>query len=102
MESSRLDRQNVVLKGCMTGSISQRSAKRVHPGRRTLLFVAGLLFCTGVAHAQEVGTIAAMEGTAELGRGGAWAPAHIGAAIQQGDELRTSRPGRLRVVFQDD
>ncbi len=52
--------------------------------------------------AQEVGTIASLEGTAQIGRGGTWTAAALGAAVQQGDELRTAHPGRLRVVFQDD
>jgi len=54
------------------------------------------------AVAQEVGTVAAVEGTAEVGSAGTWTPAVIGTAIRRGDELRTGRPGRLRIVFQDD
>jgi len=54
------------------------------------------------AFAQEVGTVAAVEGTAEIGHGATWAPAEVGAAIALGDQLRTGRPGNLRVVFQDD
>ncbi len=52
--------------------------------------------------AQEIGTVAELEGTAEIGRAGTWLPAAIGSAIQQGDTLRTGTPGRLRVVLQDD
>jgi len=62
----------------------------------------GLLLMAGTAWAQEVGTVAAVEGTAEIGRAGAWTPASIGTALQKGDELRTGRPGRLQIVFQDD
>ena len=65
------------------------------------LLVALLLLASPVV-AQEVGTIAEMDGTADVGRGGAWVPAAIGAPIQQGDQLRTGKPGRLKVVFQDD
>jgi hypothetical protein len=54
------------------------------------------------ARAQEVGTVAAVDGTAEIGRSGVWTAAAIGTAVQQRDELRTGQPGRLRVVFQDD
>ncbi|HVN87276.1 MAG TPA: FecR family protein [Candidatus Binatia bacterium] len=54
------------------------------------------------AQAQEVGTIASIDGRAEIGRGGAWSDAAAGAAIQLGDVLRTGKPGRVRVVFQDD
>jgi len=54
-----------------------------------------------MARAQSVGTIADLEGTAELGRNGAWSPLAIGATIDQADQLRTGQPGRLRIVFQD-
>ena len=47
-------------------------------------------------------TIASLEGSAEIGRSGTWYPAKLGLAIYLGDELRTPKPGRLRVVFQDD
>ncbi len=70
--------------------------------RQGYAFVAALVLFTAPALAQEVGTIAAVEGTAEVGRGGAWASAAVGAAIHQGDQLRTGKPGRLRIVFQDD
>jgi hypothetical protein len=54
------------------------------------------------AWSQEVGTVAAVDGTAEIGRNGVFGAAVLGAAVNQGDELRTGQPGRLRVVFQDD
>lgn len=52
--------------------------------------------------AQEVGTVAAIDGSGKIGRGDVWITATPGAAIQRGDELRTGRPGRMRIVFQDD
>jgi hypothetical protein len=67
--------------------------------------VAGALFTLLISHAaraQEVGTVAALEGRAEIGRAGGWTAAVIGSAVNQGDQLRTGKPGRLRVVFQDD
>jgi len=64
--------------------------------------VVALLLLALPAMAQEVGTVAEMEGTADIGRGGAWTAAAIGAPIEQGDQLRTGKPGRLKVVFQDD
>lgn len=70
--------------------------------RQALLLVAVLPLLSRAVWAQEVGTIAALEGSGKIGRGGAWSVAAIGAPIHQGDELRTGRPGRLRVVFQDD
>ena len=69
--------------------------------RLQCLLMALLLFAVPVA-AQEVGTVAGLDGTADIGRGGAWTPAEVGAPIEQGDQLRTGNPGRLKVVFQDD
>jgi len=69
--------------------------------RRMVLSLALLLVAFRVG-AQEVGTVAGLDGTADIGRGGAWTPATVGAPIEQGDQLRTGRPGRLKVVFQDD
>lgn len=48
-----------------------------------------------------VGHVAAADGEAEIGRGGVFATAEIGDAVELGDELRTG-DGRLRVVFRDD
>ena len=61
-----------------------------------------LLLCALPVAAQEVGTVAEMDGTVDIGRGGTWTAAAIGAPVQQGDQLRTGKPGRLKVVFQDD
>jgi hypothetical protein len=69
--------------------------------QRSVWLVALLLLAFPVA-AQEVGTVAGLDGTADIGRGGAWTPATVGAPIEQGDQLRTGNPGRLKVVFQDD
>ncbi len=66
------------------------------------MLVALFLTLRCAAWAQEVGTIASLEGTAQIGRGGTWTGAAIGGVVQQGDELLTAHPGRLRVVFQDD
>ncbi|MFN8628461.1 MAG: FecR family protein [Candidatus Binatia bacterium] len=68
---------------------------------RTLLALAVAL-CARLAWAQEIGTVASMEGQAEIGRGGAWQPTATGAAIHTGDTIRTGTPGKLRIVFQDD
>jgi FecR-like protein len=74
------------------------ASKSMH---RLLLTLVLLAFAPG-AWAQEVGTIAELDGSAEIGRGGAWTAASVGAAVEPGDKLRTKKPGRLRVVFQDD
>jgi len=68
----------------------------------SLLVLASVLCLAPLAWAGEVGTVAALEGTAEIGRNGTWIPAAIGSPIDRGDELHTFNPGKLRVVFQDD
>ena len=70
--------------------------------RRGTLLVVMLLVLSRAAAAQEVGTIAALDGSGKIGRGDLWITATAGAAIQRGDELRTGQPGRMRIVFQDD
>lgn len=71
-------------------------------GRTSILVVvAGILLSHGFALAQEVGQIVAAEGSAEIVRASAASPAQTGLAVHKGDELRTGRPGRIRVMFQD-
>jgi hypothetical protein len=67
-----------------------------------IALIAAMLLSAAVARGQEVGTIAALEGTVEIGRTGTWSAAVLGAAVQQGDTVRTGTPGRARIVFQDD
>jgi hypothetical protein len=54
------------------------------------------------ARAQEVGTIAALDGAAQIGRGDTMIVGTTGTGIFEGDVLQTGNPGRMRVVFQDD
>jgi hypothetical protein len=61
-----------------------------------------VMLLSAAAGAQEVGTIAEVEGTAEIGRAGVWAPAQAAATIHAREELRTGRPGRMRVLLQDE
>jgi len=88
------------------GTLRNRLDTCVGAGARaTVLRAAALLLmlCVGSrAGAQQVGTIAQVEGTVELGRAGTWTSAAVGTAVDQGDSLRTGRPGGVRVVFQDD
>jgi hypothetical protein len=77
--------------------------------RFTAAFSLQLVLCLatlgGVAkpvNGEEVGTVAAVDGSAEVGRGGVWVSASPGAAVAVGDHLRTGQPGRMRVVFRDD
>jgi hypothetical protein len=78
-------------------------SKRIRRALRIgTVLVITLLSATGVLLAQEVGTVAAVDGSAKIGRGGVWLTVTPGAAVHRGDEIRTARPGRLRIVFQDD
>ncbi len=79
--------------------VGRRRSARVRPG---LIAVLVSLLFAGSGWAQEVGTIAELTGTAEVGRGGTWTSLSVGSSVQEGDTLHTGRPGRLRVVFQDD
>jgi hypothetical protein len=70
---------------------------RVH-----VLFAGIVLLLGTVVMAEDVGTVAATRGTADIGRGGARTPAAVGQTIELGDQLRTGSDGQLRVVFRDD
>jgi hypothetical protein len=53
--------------------------------------------------AQEpVGSVASLEGSAEIRHAGTWSDASLGSAIYLGDAVRTGQPGRVRLVFQDE
>lgn len=78
---------------------------KASPLVRAVLIAAILtsaLLRTAAAAGEEVGTVAAVEGTAEIGRAGTWQAAIAGSPVQVGDELRTGPEGRMRVVFRDD
>jgi hypothetical protein len=60
-----------------------------------------VLLSAALVQAEDVGTVAASSGEAQIGRGGAFTPAAVGAGVQLGDELRTGN-GQVRVVFRDD
>lgn len=70
--------------------------------RRCTQMLLLLAWFSRLASAQEVGTVATLEGSADIGRGGTWTAAAIGAPISRSDEIRTASPGRLSIVFQDD
>jgi hypothetical protein len=72
-------------------------------GARTLgavLAVVALL--ATAAMAQSAGTVATLDGTVEIGRGGTWTAAAIGAPVEVGDNIRTGKPGRVRIALIDD
>lgn len=68
----------------------------------SLVFLACCAALAIPAFAAEIGTVASLTGSAEIGRGGTWTAAETGSALQRGDRVRTGTPGRLRAVFQDD
>ena len=70
--------------------------------RRAVVAALLVTLCASAAFAEDVGTVAATRGQAEIGRAGAFTPAAVGAVVQLGDELRTGADGQLRVVFRDD
>jgi hypothetical protein len=67
---------------------------------------AGVVFCLLLvamsARAQEVGTIAEVQGAVEIVRSGVHTPASIGTGVQTSDAIVTGTPGGALVVFQDD
>ena len=68
-----------------------------------LCAIIAILMLAAQAQAQsEVGTVAAVQGTFEVQRGGSWQGATIGMPVFGGDHLRTGPSGRGKVVFQDD
>lgn len=61
-----------------------------------------MLLVGTAAGAQEIGIIVEVEGTAEIGRASTWALAQPAAILHAGEQLRTGRPGRMRVILQDE
>jgi hypothetical protein len=79
---------------------------RIARGRRIALLACWLVAAGAVAaRAQErVGTVAAVEGRAEVLHPGAtaWSPLSAGDPVLLGDQLRTPSDGKLRVVLRED
>jgi hypothetical protein len=69
--------------------------------KRLALAVLFIISCGSAALAEDVGSVASVRGDAQIGRGGAFTAATVGAGVQLGDELRTGE-GQMRVVFRDD
>ncbi len=70
--------------------------------RAHVLLAGAVLLLGTVAMAEDVGTVAATRGTADIGRGGVRTAAAVGQTVQLGDALHTGSDGELRVVFRDD
>lgn len=69
---------------------------------RTAALAFAVVMLSATAWAQEIGRIASLEGTVEVGRAGAWRPAALGGVVGLGDEVRTAKPGRIRILLRDD
>jgi FecR protein len=69
-----------------------------------LVVLGGVRYPAAAQAAQEVATIAAVVGGAELQRagGGGWQLAVVGSALFAGDRVRTRPASRAKLVFQDD
>lgn len=67
-----------------------------------LVILCVLALSSSETRAEDVGSIAALEGSVEIGRDGAWTAAQVGTTVQLGDTIRTGQPGRARMVFRDD
>jgi len=66
-----------------------------------LMALVALAVLAGSARAQDVGSVADLQGGLDIGRDTTWTPAAIGVPIQLHDELRTAKGGRAVVVFRD-
>jgi len=71
-------------------------------GRVIVLLLVATLMVARAAAAEEVGWVAALEGTAEMQRGGAWSGLTQGAALELGDHVRTAAASRVKLLFRDD
>ena len=71
-------------------------------GRAIALLLMATLLVARAAAAEDVGAVAALEGTAEVQRGGTWSALAPGASVQLGDHVRTAAASRLKLLFRDD
>jgi hypothetical protein len=69
---------------------------------RPLVLLSCLAALPSLGVAQEIGTVASLSGTAQIGGEGDWRPVAISTPVYLGDTIRTGYPGRVRIVFQDD
>jgi len=72
--------------------------------RRLAILIALTILCSGIARAQEpVGSVTALEGTAEVRRAAAdWAPLANGDPLFLGDVIRTMPDSKARLLFRGD
>lgn len=71
--------------------------------KNVLWMLIAVLLAAARAHAQsEIGTVAAVVGTLQIQRGGAWQDSHVGVPVFVGDRLRTGANDRTKIVLRDD
>lgn len=78
------------------------SQMKLGSGRTAVLLLVAALLTARAAVAQDVGWVAALEGTAEVQRGGNWSALAQGGAVQLGDHVRTAAASRVKLLFGDD
>jgi len=70
--------------------------------RAIILLLMATFMVVRAAAAEDAGWVAALEGTAEVQRGGAWSALAQGQAVQLGDHVRTAAASRVKLLFRDD
>jgi len=71
--------------------------------KNVLWMLMAVLLAAARAHGQsEIGTVAAVVGTLQIQRGGAWQDSHVGMPVFIGDWLRTGANDRTKIVLRDD
>src|SRR6266446_5974475 len=66
------------------------------------VFLLGCVLAVPVHAQSAAGTFAAVQGTVEVGRGGAWRTAGVGTALLVSDHVRTGAQSRASIVCRDD
>lgn len=65
------------------------------------LLAGGLGITAAVAAPAAAASVSHVQGTVERGRGDKWAPLAVGAALAEGESIRTGKGSRVEVVFVD-
>jgi len=79
----------------------QAATVRSPVGRMAMLVLLVAAFARAAA-ADTVGWVAALEGTADRQRAGAWETLAAGAELEMGDHVRTQQASRMKLLFKDD
>ena len=66
------------------------------------VLLAAALLVPRLVRAEAIGSIVTLEGQVEVVRTGVTSAVRIGDPVELNDQVRTGRPGRARIVFQDE